>query len=1028
MIQIAGGITIFLLSVIVSLQTGSQRPSTDTALATQAPTRYVSSDMPEANQQKVVKEYGKLPLSFEANQGQSDHQVMFLSRGSGYNLFLTPSEAVLSLSKPAEVDARHKHERDIPLTTTDPGHTQAAALAMLRTQLIGANPAPRVSGHDELPGVSHYLIGDNPDKWHTNIPHYAKVRHEDVYPGVDLIYYGNQRQLEYDFIVAPGIDPNVIKLNFEGAEKLELDEEGDLVIYASGGELRQRKPVIYQGVDGEKETVSGGYVLHDEHKVTFDLGDYDENKPLVIDPVLSYSTYLGGINQDHVSGIAVDGSGSALITGHTLSTNFPTLNSVQGSKSSNWDVFVTKLDPSGSALVYSTYLGGSLQDFGHDIAVDGSGNAYVTGQIWSYDFPVTPGAYQTTHYGSYNDAMIAKLAPSGSLVYSTYIGGSRGEYGYGIAVDIAGSAYITGAVNSYNFPITPGAFQTSIRGGIHDSYVTKLNPSGTALVYSTFLGGSGQDAGRRIAVDNSGNAYVTGRTASTNFPRVNALQSTHGGGPGILSYTGPNDGFVSKLNASGSALIYSTFLGGNGYDQTYSITADAVGNAYITGFTTSTNFPTMNAVQPTHHGGIYDYDAFVTKLDPTGSNYVFSTYLGGSGYDVGHIDGIAFDGIGNVYICGTTASSDFPIVNALQAANAGSNDGFVTVLDASGSSFIFSSYLGGASSDVAVGIALDGSGSIYLSGSTQSGDFPTLNPLQASHSGGSDVFVAKITFNKPPLADAGLDQTVIVGQTVQLNGSASSDPDGDLLTFDWTITTQPASSTLSDPSIVNPTFVTDVAGEYVVELIVNDGTVDSDPDQVTITIQTPQEATQDVIDAVADLAAGVLNAGQGNALASKLDGVIKQLNKGKTKTALNQLGAFINHVNSLIDEGVLSLEEGQPLLSAANAIITGLGGGAAKPALAPEGMAFDMSNYPNPANPSTTIRYALTEATDVRLAIYNILGQQVRVLVNSEQSAGTYSVVWDGRNALGREVTSGVYLYRLKAGQNVAIRKMILIK
>ena len=342
----------------------------------------VSAKEPDADKRDVLKNYGNLPMRFEANVGQTDAQVKFISRGGGYTMFLTSDEAVMVLSKPVETDAMlmmgeepHKSiEAMMDLDVPEPAET-----AVLRMKLLGANSAPAVSGLKKLPGITNYFIGNDPNKWHTNVPSYAKVEYKEVYEGIDLVYYGNQRQLEFDFVVAAGADPNVIKLDFEGAERLEIDEDGDLVIHVAGGELRQRKPVIYQEIDGEKEVVSGGYVLDDARKVTFELGDYDASKPLIIDPILSYSTYLGGSSTEAGNGIAVDASGSAYVTGFTQSSNFPTANPFQGSITGCCDIFVTKLAPSGSALEYSTYLGGSGLDFAWAIAVDASGSAYVTG-------------------------------------------------------------------------------------------------------------------------------------------------------------------------------------------------------------------------------------------------------------------------------------------------------------------------------------------------------------------------------------------------------------------------------------------------------------------------------------------------------------------------------------------------------------------------------------------------------------------------------------------------------------------------
>ena len=400
-------------------------------------------------------------------------------------MFLTPTESVLSLQKPA------------------PAAGDGAAApdsVVLSSTFVGANPQPQVVGLDRLAGTSNYFIGSDPSQWHTNIANYGQVEYQNLYPGVDLVFYGNQRQLEYDYVVAPGTDPSVIKLAFDGAESMTIDGQGDLVLHTSAGDVMEDAPVVYQESGGIRQPVSGQFVVEGDGQVGFALGAYDHTQPLVIDPVLSYSTYLGGTGLDQSYGIAVDAAGNAYVTGTTDSADFPTTTGAfQTTSGGGYDAFVTKLNPTGTALVYSTYLGGTSVDFGEHIAVDRAGNAYVTGYTTSTNFPTTVGAFQTTSGGGY-DAFVTKLNPTGTVVYSTYLGGSGDEIGWGIAVDTAGYAYVTGQTDSTDFPTTTGAFQTTSGGG-YDAFVTKLNPTGTALVYSTYLGGTLNDWGDDIAVD-----------------------------------------------------------------------------------------------------------------------------------------------------------------------------------------------------------------------------------------------------------------------------------------------------------------------------------------------------------------------------------------------------------------------------------------------------------------------------------------------------------------------------------------------
>src|SRR2546428_559773 len=592
------------------------------ALASCAPASATrpSTESPQATKPQVLAAYGKLPLSFEANQGQTEPQVKFLSRGSGYTLFLTSTEAVLMLTK-TDAHAKHRIPGEARLVEPEKG-----AGTVLRMKLLGANPAPAVAGVGELPGKSNYFVGNDPKKWRANVPTYAKIEYRDVYPGVNLVYYGNQRQLEHDFVVSPGADPKAITLAFEGMDGVAIDALGDLVLRAEGGEGRLRKPVVYQAQNGQRAVIAARYVLKAERQVAFEVAAYDATKPLIIDPVLAYSTYLGGRASafggnadDEGLGIAVDAAGSACGAGRPAATSFPTTpGAFQVTFGGGFfDAFVTKLNGDGSALVYSTYLGGSVDDRGNAIAVDAAGNAYVTGSTSSNNFPTTSGAVQPTCGISGGDAFVSKLNETGTtLVYSTCLGGSGGQFGNGIAVDVAGNAYVTGPTTSPNFPTTRGAFPTTFAGG-GDAFVTKLNTlaSGSAsLVYSTYLGGSRADVGFGIAVDVQGNAYVTGSTNSRGFPTTPGAFQTD------LAGVADADAFLTKLTPTGTGLVYSTYLGGSlagslgggSIDQGFGIAVDVAGNAYVTGRTQSRNFPTTpGAFQTALAGG---FDAFVAKF------------------------------------------------------------------------------------------------------------------------------------------------------------------------------------------------------------------------------------------------------------------------------------------------------------------------------------------------------------------------------------------------------------------------------
>lgn len=688
----------------------------------------------DRDQKRIVEAYGQPPLSFEANQGQTDRQVKFLARGNGYNLFLTPREAVLSLRKTEEDDlaatARRYSGPNADRFVIGP--RAKPTTSVLRMKLLGANRRSKVIGQDQLPGKSNYFIGNDHSKWRTNIARYARVKYEHAYPGIDLVYYGNQRQLEYDFIVAPGADPKIIKLGFQGATKTSIDAQGNLVLHTPGGRVIQQAPLIYQDIRGQRQTVAGRYALRPARKtksavthyeVGFRVAAYDRRHPLVIDPVLVYSTYLGGGGYDTGAATAVDSAGNAYVTGHTASGNFPAQGGLQTAPGGDYDAFVTKIDPMG-VLIYSTFLGGNGYEHGRDIAVDNSGNAYVSGTTESYNFP-TRNAFQPAYGGGFYDGFVAKLNASGAaLVYSTYLGGNDTDYYTRIAIDTAGRAYVTGSTTSGNFPLHNPIQATSYGSGGYDGFVTRLSASGSTLEYSTYLAGSSSEQDFDIAVDGSGNAYISGYTESSDFPLRNAIQAAH---------AGSRDGFVTKLNAAGSALVYSTFLGGSGYDICYGIAVDATGNAYVTGVTDSSDFPTHSSLQAASGG----QDAFVAKVNAAGTGLVYATYLGGSSGEISYA--IAVDTASNAYVAGYTGSTDFPVAGLLRPAFGGYSDVFVTKLNAAGSALVYSTYFGGSNSEGAYGIAVDSLGNAIVTGYTYSSNYPTQNALQAVSGGANPL-------------------------------------------------------------------------------------------------------------------------------------------------------------------------------------------------------------------------------------------------------------------------------------------------
>jgi hypothetical protein len=672
--------------------------------------------------------YRSLPLAFVRNADQLDSRVRYSAQAGSAGIFLTRREAVLALAKGKQGVA-------------------------LRLAFLGASARATVSGTRRSPGGVSYLVGNDPAGWKRSLPTYKEVAYRDLWPGIDMAVRGGGGALKYEFRLAPGADPARIRLAYRGQERLSLGRGGALRIETALGLLRDTRPLSYQLIGGRRVAVASRFVLGRGGADGFAIGAYDRRYPLVIDPGLRYSTYLGGSERDDAFGIAVDGAGSAYVSGVTWSRNFPTTAGAFDRSHNGGseevaadDAFVTKLNAAGSALVYSTYLGGSGDDRWSRVAVDGEGSAYVTGVTDSTNFPTTGGAFDRSYNGPYGDAFVTKLNAAGSsLVYSTYLGPSGADDAFEIAVDGAGSAYVSGVTDSTDFPTTAGAFDRS-HGGKYDAFVTKLNAAGSALAYSTYLGGSSFDISDAIALDGAGSAYLTGRTVSSNFPTTaGAFDRSYNGG----KY---GDAFVTKLNAAGSALAYSSFLGGSSLDEGSGIAVDGAGSAYVSGVTDSTDFPTTAGAFDRSHGGKYG-DAFVTKLNAAGSALAYSTYLGGSGGDGG--GGIALDAAGSAYVAGGTESTDFPTTagafdrsyngRSYHGRSVGGDDAFVAKLNAAGSGLRYSTFLGGIDIDGGGGIALDAAGSAYVAGGTWSRNFPTTaGAFDKSSDDDDNAFVTKL--------------------------------------------------------------------------------------------------------------------------------------------------------------------------------------------------------------------------------------------------------------------------------------------
>lgn len=738
-----------------------------------------------------IEAYGKLPLSFEENMGQTAHEVRYISQGAGYKLFLTPQEAVLSLGAPVSYDLSPLHRFETLRALRKASGVRT--MTTVRMRFEGADPAAQISAADRLLKKSNYFIGSNTRKWHTEVPSYARVKYASIYPGVDLVFYGNQRRLEYDFIVAPGADPKNIRLKLEGARNLRINTHGDVVLTVAGGDVVLQKPAVYQMVKGERREISGGYALTKGQRVTFSVPTYDRSEPLILDPVLNYSTYLGGASNDGFPaglGIAVDAAGNAFVAGTTFSTDFPTTATGfdPGPLGSNLKgaIFVTEINPSGTAEVYSTYLAGNTGEIGAALALDPTGKIYVTGVTLSSDFPTTSNALkQSPNAGNLNfgTSFISKLDPTlsgaASLVYSSYIGGTGGafvDFGNAIAADASGNAYVAGDTFSSpgsgqaNFPVQNAFQATPTDATDGNAFLTRIDTTqsgSNSLIYSTYLGGAGANAASPgpgfadvafgVAVDGSNNAYLVGTTASTDFP-------TTANGFKTASPTGniKGTGFVAKIDTtkSGSAsLVYSTYLGGEVRDFGFGIGLGPANVAYVTGTTNSLLFPTTTgAFQTTGNAAGVAFVSLVDTSKTGAASLQYSTFLGGTSVSTGI--GIQSDAAGNAYVAGATAANiDFPRTpGALQPVYPGAqSDGFVSKINPGGNGaadLVYSTYFGGngAGHDQILAIALDTSNpaNAYVTGQTFSSVasfpiFPNPGAFQTTLKGTTDAFVAKLT-------------------------------------------------------------------------------------------------------------------------------------------------------------------------------------------------------------------------------------------------------------------------------------------
>jgi hypothetical protein len=763
------------------------------ALSAPGPTSFATPPPSTTHSTANTQAFGSIPLTFAKNEGQADARADYLYQGDGYALFVNSHEMVWNFKGAAATRERRLPGPTMPdsagrymfwtdTLVSDIQLEPSLRISTLSLSLLGADVTASAKPERLQRGRNNYFVGQDRSKWRTDVPNYARIRYENVYPGVDLVYYGNDRQLEYDFIVEPGANPSAIRLGFEGASAAHLNASGDLVLDVGGREIVQPRPVVYQEREGTKTPVVGAYALKKpaldsaSFEVALTLGSYDRNRALVIDPVLLYSTYVSGDGADEIRSIDVDGDGNLHVFGMTSSMNFPALLGglppEQGGQQSpgTTDLFIMKLNAAGDTILYSTYLSGNGDDLGFAMKVDGAGAVYVTGTTGSTNFPVVGGlpAAQAGSPDGQHSPFVAKLNPQGNaLEYSTYLGAGGGaDEAYALAIDSNGSAYVTGfSQPPYNFPLVGGlaAAQGGAPAGEGSIFVAKINPSGDGLAYSTYLAGSGFEWGTTLAVDSAGQAYVGGYTTSLNMPRVGGLGIDEGG---VASQFGT--AFFAKLNAQGNALVYSTYFGGSDQSTTFGdvLTVDSAGDLFIGGRTSSSQIPIVGGLPPEQGGGgrgdACCADIYVAKLNPEGNALLYSTYLAGNFID--GVYGLIVDDVGNLYMAGQTNSTNFPQKSGLPVEQGGtppvdtggpfgpSPCGFVSKLNAAGDNLVFSTYF--CANNTAWALARSPAGDVYVAGNAGTAElqpFPILGGLPAGQGGtplgGLEAYIAKLNEN-----------------------------------------------------------------------------------------------------------------------------------------------------------------------------------------------------------------------------------------------------------------------------------------
>jgi len=900
-------------------------------------------------------------ITFTENKGQFGEITKFKCESPGAVLYFTQGEVAYLLTRETDElieypeDMIH-HEMD-ELRELRPRYKKEAIL--VKAKFLDSNPDAEIIGEGKLPHYYNYFLGNDHSKWAKRVANYSSVVYKNIYPSIDLKYYGNGNSIKYDFIVHPGSDPSVIKIQYEGIKSLSVNEKGKLIVSTSYREIIENNPVIFQA---KSEGISGAFYKINENTFGFRLNSkYDANQELIIDPELLFSTYLGGSIDEYVGDLSLDSDGNAIISGYTFSSDFPLVNPYDSQFGGDREIFVSKLSSDGSSLLFSTFIGGSSYESGRGNVLGSEGNIYVCGYTFSNDYPLVNPFDDSLNS---QEAVISILNSSGdSLIYSSYFGGSEQESAFDITLDDDDFIYLSGYTYSGDFPLVNPIFATF--GGIWDAFIAKFTPNGQSLIFSTYFGGSDRETSNKIMLDNDQNIILCGYTKSSDLYIVNAVDS--------LNESNNYDGYIAKISSSYDSLIFSTYLGGREDEQLSGVDLDDDDNIYVCGNTFSDDFPIKNAFDSTY-GGFDKRDGFITIISPSCDSLIFSSFIGGDRDHADDIEDISVDNNNHIHVTGWTYSEDFPIKNPFDDTFNGDKDIVVMEFSQYGEELIYSTYFGTETLEIGDGIAVDSIGNTIITGVTWALDFPVLNAYDSTNNGIIDLYVSK--FSPAECLDLTLTPHTI--RVPNDNGYIHFDID----LFNCGVTSIPVEAQL------HPIIIDCVGTPYTPGFM----------NRTLTTLLSPGSYFSDsyyiITDNVTGLGSGGVQIVAGHEIDKWLDvdcfEIIFTYPWGR-KTGNESFGfsewGEVNHEDNIPREFSLS------------------------------------QNYPNPFNSSTTIEYTLPVKSHVILEIYNILGQKVDTIINGKQNPGNKSITWHAN-----QYVSGIYFCKLEVSGEILVRTITLIK